>query len=335
VAVQFHGHADSFKNMSTTKTGISWTDRTWNPTRGCSRISPGCLNCYAERQAHRFSGPGQPYEGLVQITNGRPQWTGEVRPAEKALLEPLSWRKPARVFVDSMSDLFHEALPDESIDWVFAVMALCPHLTFQILTKRADRMWRYCERAAGRIADAIMALRRARGDTGVVCPLPHIPPGAIWWPLSNVWLGVSVEDGIRKHRIDLLRDTPAMSRFLSIEPLLEDIGELDLRGIDWVIIGGESGPGARPFNLEWAREIIAQCKAAGVAVFVKQVGSMPFDGMYKRYADPFRPGSRFAEPSRNSIYLHDRKGADMSEWPKELRVRQFPGTAKAGELCAE
>jgi protein gp37 len=306
--------------MSTTKTGISWTDRTWNPTRGCGRISPGCVNCYAERQAYRFSGPGQPYEGLVRITNGRPQWTGKIRRAEKALLEPLRWPKPARVFVDSMSDLFHEALPDEDIDCVFAVMALCPHLTFQILTKRADRMSRYMERSAGRIADAIVGLRRARGDTGLVCPLPHIPPGALWWPLANIWLGASIEDRIRKSRIDILRDTPATSRFLSIEPLLEDIGELDLRGIDWVIIGGESGPGARPFNLAWARKIIAQCNAADVAVFVKQVGSMPFDGMCKL------PGSRFVEPSRNSIYLHDRKGADVSEWPEELRVRQFPRT---------
>lgn len=168
-------------------------------------------------------------------------------------------------------------------------------------------MSRYMERSAGRIADAIVGLRRARGDTGLVCPLPHIPPGALWWPLANIWLGASIEDRIRKSRMDLLRDTPAASRFLSIEPLLEDVGVLDLRGIDWVIIGGESGPGARTLDLAWARQIIAQCREAGVACFIKQLGRTPIEN---------------GEPLR----LDDRKGADMAEWPEDLRVRQFPRT---------
>ena len=280
--------------MSTAKTEIAWTDRTWNCTRGCSRVSPGCFNCYAERVAYRFSGPGQPYEGLVQITNGHPQWTGKVSLIEKALLEPLSWRKPARVFVDSMSDLFYEELPDEDIALVFGSMVSAYWHTYQILTKRAVRLPEW---------DAFV--RENYLDRLGNVHFPGQVNGTQSWPLPNVHIGVSVEDRARKDRIDFLRETPAALRFLSLEPLLEDLGTLDLRGIGWVIVGGESGPGARPFDITWARNIIAQCREAGVACFVKQVGAHVIqDGEHR--------------------VKRDKKGGDMSEWPHDLCVREFP-----------
>jgi protein gp37 len=183
-------------------TGIEWTDATWNPIRGCSRVSEGCRNCYAEKVAYRFSGPGQPYEGLVQLDsaisreNARriPKWNGKIKFVEEHLLDPLKWKKPRRIFVNSMSDLFHENVTDEMLDRIFAVMALCPQHTFQVLTKRPERMLKYLGRACGRIADVVMKMRKERNDRSCVGPLPHITPGAAWWPLANVWLGVSVEN---------------------------------------------------------------------------------------------------------------------------------------------
>lgn len=267
---------------------IEWTDRSdWNAVRGCSRVSPGCVNCYAEGIAGRFCGPGEPFEGFakrVPTERGSvKRWTGKVALVEERVDLPLRWKKPAMIFANSMFDMFHEQLLWSDIDRLFDVMQRCPQHTFQVLTKR----------------DAIMrdwALGRV-GDGGV---LP-----------SNVWLGVSVEDRARVGRIDNLRDTPAAVRFLSVEPLLEDLGQLDLTGIDWVIVGGESGPGARPFYVSWAYSIIAQCEAAGVACFVKQVG----------------PSLRVRHDKTGNTYVQammDRKGGDPDEWPAELRVRQFP-----------
>lgn len=233
--------------------GIAWTERTWNPTRGCSRISPGCVNCYAEKIASRFNGPGAPFEGFAHKVNGHAAWTGKVELIESKLLEPLSWRKPQRVFVNSMSDLFHEALSFEDIDKVFTTMIAAPQHVYQILTKRAERMREY--------------FQSGRHDGG--CG----PDRATYHLDQQIWLGCSVEDRQRKTRIDSLRQTPAGLRFLSIEPLLEDIGILDLRGISWVIVGYESGPRPRPAEEQWVRNIKNQCVEAGVAFFYKQAAT--------------------------------------------------------------
>jgi protein gp37 len=318
------------------KTTIEWTDRTWSPVRGCSRVSEGCRHCYAERQAARFStGPDDPkrrqgpFQGFVQITNGHPQWTGKVELIEKHLENPLHWRKPQRVFVNSMSDLFHEALPDEAIDRVFAVMALCPQHTFQVLTKRPERMRVYCGSPMSqyRIGLEILKLVAAGHYEG---PIPFedvgrqpehvLDAGEPHLPLPNVWLGVSAEDQkTADERIPLLLRTPAAIRFVSYEPALGAV-QFNQRGfgtlLDWIIVGGESGPGARPFDIAWARQTVAQCKAAGVACFVKQLGADP-----REANDPLGPHPAF----HHSIGLKDRKGGDMTEWHKDLfDIRQFP-----------
>jgi protein gp37 len=215
---------------------IEWTDATWNPIRGCTKISPGCRNCYAERFAERFRGvPSHPFEQGF-----------DVRLVPHKLNEPFAWRRSRRIFVNSMSDLFHEDVPDEYIARVVEVMLAADHHTYQVLTKRADRLHAMLN---GPLREA--ALR------------PHI-----WW-------GVSVED--RKHgvpRIARLQDTPARMRFLSVEPLLEDLGTLDLGGIAWVIVGGESGPRARPMRREWVTSLLEQCAAADVPFFFKQWGGV-------------------------------------------------------------
>lgn len=307
-----------------TNTSIEWTDATWNPVRGCSPVSPGCKRCYAEIMAGRFCGPGKPFEGFVQIgKNGNPgpHWTGKVELIEKHLHDPLHWREPRRIFVNSMSDLFHEALPDEAIDGVFAVMALCPQHTFQVLTKRPERMrqW-FREDRSGLIAHRL---------SNVVCrsePVDRLNMKLYVWPLPNVWLGVSIEDQkTADERIPLLFQTPAAVRFVSYEPALGpvDFHKFLIVGpeggwehqysrrqmLDWVIVGGESGPGARPFDIAWARSVIAQCKAAGVACFVKQMGAVVNDST---------PAGPLFHRFRN------RKGGDWSEWPAYLRVREFP-----------
>jgi protein gp37 len=239
---------------------IEWTETTWNPVTGCSKISPGCDNCYAIREAHRLAGNPSPrvreaYAGITRRLNGRTNWTGEMRPVESRLLQPLEWKKPRRIFVNSMSDLFHEALPAAYVRAVVDVMKRADWHTYQVLTKRVERLR---EMLSGELRDEAQ--------------LPHI-----WW-------GVSVEN--RRHglpRIDQLRETPARVRFLSVEPLLEDLGEMDLRGIHWVIVGGESGPGARPMQPAWVESIRDQCTAAEVAFFFKQWGSFgPQDGVIQR-----------------------------------------------------
>lgn len=224
-----------------TVTSIEWTETTWNPVRGCARISPGCEHCYAERMAHRFSGPGMPYEGLTHASKVGPKWTGRVRLVHEALHEPLGWRQPRVVFVNSMSDLFHEDVPDEFIASVFDTMERASIHTFQVLTKRADR-------------------------------LLALAPRLTWSP--NVWMGVSVESATHAWRIDRLRSTGALTKFLSLEPLLGPLPGLDLRGIDWAIVGGESGPGCRPMDAAWVHDIRRQCAAARVAFFFKQWGGI-------------------------------------------------------------
>lgn len=219
-----------------TQSRIEWTEQTWNPTVGCTKISPGCKNCYAETMARRLQAMGmRGYENGFRLT---------LMP--ERLSEPLERRKPTVYFVNSMSDLFHEKVPFDYIRQVFDVMAQASQHTFQVLTKRAERMVEFC--------------------AGVT-----IPP--------NVWLGVSVEN--RKQgvpRISVLREIEVSVRFLSIEPLLEHLGEIDLTGIHWAIVGGESGPKARPMKREWVDSIKQQCDAAGVAFFFKQWGTWGADG---------------------------------------------------------
>lgn len=215
---------------------IEWTDATWNPVRGCTKISPGCKHCYAETFAERFRGvPSHPYEQGFDL-----------RLVPGKLAEPLKWSAPKFVFVNSMSDLFHEGVPDSYVERVAQVMQLANWHTYQVLTKRAERL---SEMLASKLAAAAQ--------------------------LEHIWWGVSVED--RKYgvpRIKHLQDAPATVRFLSIEPLLEDVGKIDLTGIHWVIVGGESGAGARPMDEAWVERIQRQCRAARVPFFFKQWGGV-------------------------------------------------------------
>jgi protein gp37 len=230
---------------------IEWTDATWNPIVGCSVVTPGCTNCYAMRLAGTRLKHHPSRAGLTIDTKAGPVWNGEVRLIDAWLDQPIHWKRPRRIFVCAHGDLFHESVSDAWIDRVFAGMALAPHHTFQVLTKRDERMHAY------------IVARMDRRDDGEGFSRS--------WPLPNVWLGVSVEDRARKWRIDKLRDTPAALRFLSLEPLLGDLGDINLSGIGWTIVGGESGPHARPMSAEWARSLRDQCKAAGVAFFMKQM----------------------------------------------------------------
>ena len=215
--------------------GIAWTDESWNPVRGCSRVSEGCRNCYAETMAARFSGVGQPYEGLAKMTPSGPRWTGEVRLVSEHLADPLRWKRPRRVFVNSMSDLFHEKLPDEVIAAVFGIMSAASEHTFQVLTKRAARMVEWFKWAASEAA------RRAHIDAAHFCTklaaeelresgetkIRGIQAGR--WPLPNVWIGVSVEDqATADERIPLLLQCPAAVRWVSYEPAL---GPVDFRAV--------------------------------------------------------------------------------------------------------
>ena len=303
------------------KTTISWTEKTWNPTRGCSRVSEGCRNCYAERQAARFAKGDQPFHGFVTKINGHAAWTGKVELIESKLLEPLSWRKPCRVFVNSMSDLFHESLPDEAIDRVFAVMALCPHLTFQVLTKRPERMLEYWGDLLDR-ATEIKTQASKLPNYEALCVAADFMP----IPYRNIWLGVSVEDHKTwDYRTAILEQVPAAFRFVSLEPQLGpvDVGPVLSRGnIHWLIQGGESGPGARPFDVQWARDTKAQCKATGTAYFLKQFGARPYE------KTPSNEWNYTGNPMENDddwfISLQDRKGGEIEEWPKDFRVREFP-----------
>jgi protein gp37 len=215
---------------------IEWTDATWNPVRGCAKVSPGCKHCYAETFAERFRGvPGHPYEQGFDL-----------RLVPGKLKEPLHWRSPRRIFVNSMSDLFQEHVPDDYIVDVAGVMVSATWHTYQVLTKRADRM-----------SELLRSKLKFAAEQ------------------SHIWWGVSVEN--RQHglpRVDQLRRTPVQVRFLSIEPLLEGLGRINLRGVSWVIVGGESGHRARPMRANWVRAIRDQCQDAGVAFFFKQWGGV-------------------------------------------------------------
>jgi len=310
--------------MSAT-TSIEWTERTWNPVTGCDKVSPGCAHCYAEGVAERFWAtqyPKVPDEGYGMpgaVKQLRTREFTDVQTHEDRLLEPLKWRTPARVFVNSMSDLFHEDVPDAFIDKVFAVMALAPKHTFQILTKRPERMRDYVTARVTNVADALRDMGREANAITLVTGLKlNDSEPKRRWPLRNVWLGVSVENQhFADDRIPLLLQTPAAVRFISAEPLL---GSIDLHSpvleadsddyLDWVIVGGESGSKARPMDLAWARSIVEQCQAAGTPVFVKQLGTKPTcDGCGDTVA---------------VFGVRDRKGGDPGEWPTDLRVREYP-----------
>ena len=327
------------------KSTIEWCDATWNCLRGCTRVSEGCRNCYAENIAYRFSGAGQPYEGLAVLKNGHASWTGKVAFIEEHLLDPIRWRSPRKIFVNSMSDVFHDKVEDETIDKMFAVMALSPQHTFQILTKRPQRMLVYMtDNAEERVRDLVAfesdkwnAHKQAIalggkwnspqiGDFGRVELAGYYDDCKFDWPLKNVWLGTSVENqAAADERIPLLCQTPAAIRFISAEPLL---GPLDLEwpktmypdgppmccsglpnecgcmgmptdppllyGLDQIIVGGESGHGARPMNPGWAISLRDQCKRWRVSFFMKQMGSV----------------------------YGEHKGKDL---PDDLNIREFPG----------
>jgi protein gp37 len=212
-------------------TTIEWTDTTWNPVTGCTKISAGCLNCYAERMAKRLKAMGQAnYKNGFRVTCHN-----------RTLEQPLAWKTPRMIFVNSMSDLFHEEVPDGFIASVFDVMKRAHWHRFQVLTKRDERLVELAPR--------------------------------LEWP-TNVWMGVSVENKWAKRRIKSLQAIPAAVRFLSVEPLLESLGRISLDGIHWVIVGGESGPGARPMEEAWVQEIKAQCETANVPFFFKQWGGV-------------------------------------------------------------
>jgi len=281
-------------------TGIEWCDETWNPVTGCSKVSAGCRFCYAQAIAARFWGD---------------RAFTDVRIHPDRLEQPLKWRKPRRVFVNSMSDLFHEDINEGFIRDIFGTMALAPQHQYLVLTKRPERMRRLFDRG----------VLRGRHATE--------------WPLPNVLLGVSCEDqATADDRIPILLDTPASVRWVSYEPGLGPVDFTDLSvrtgeqwnaldrveaadaepgspstTLDWIVVGGESGPGARPFDVQWARDTIAQCAAFRVPVFVKQLGARPVAGRTTRYY----------------LDLRDRKGGDPGEWPEGLRVRQLPGSVLA------
>jgi protein gp37 len=360
--------------------------RTWNPLRGCSLESAGCTHCYAMRTAFRFNGPGKAFEGLTRARASLgPVWTGDLRTQPEMLVDPMTWSKPTTVFVNSMSDLFHPDVPDEFIAAVFGIMAACPQHTFQVLTKRSARMraWfaAYATAWWGKhpatLAEMAAHQGKIGGKHGRSLNLKDLA-----WPLDNVILGVSAESQeYAAVRVTDLLQTPAVRRFVSLEPLL---GEVRLRALsdgswydregadyydalrgaaywsdgshglgggprlDWVIVGGESGPGARSFDLAWARVIVEECASAGVACFVKQMGARPMDSArlevlnergcvaYVRDADDpdgmlaeARSMGRGVQPHR--LRFRDGHGGDPSEWPEALRVRQGAPRMRAGE----
>jgi len=325
-----------------TNTKIGWTDATWNPTTGCTKVSQGCKHCYAEREWKRLA--ANPRGGVYQ---GR-EFT-DVRCHPERLDQPLKWRKPRRVFVNSMSDLFHENVPDEFIDQVFAVMALAPPHIFQVLTKRPRRMWEYM--IGQHDIDGLDDVTRVECIRFAAQDYTCTPDEDVRWPPPNIHLGVSCEDqASANERIPLLLKTPAAVRWVSLEPLL---GPVDIRRwitdaatetaqrgdplaatlmrqsvaegsgwmaptLDWFVVGGESGPKARPCCVEWIRDVIDQCHEAWVPVFVKQLGARPVRWVQAPSADGY------GDYGPEDVKLSNRAGSDPSEWPEDLRVQEYP-----------
>ena len=326
-------------------THIEWTDATWNPITGCSVVSAGCKHCYAMKLAGTRLKHDPSRAGLTRETSAGPVWTGEVRFNEKWLDQPLRWTRPRRIFVCAHGDLFHEGVQDEWIDRVFAIMASSPQHTFQVLTKRPDRMLEYLtdvvatehrwESAYTRIRD--LQFRRGIGSRpGEVNVDNDVSQGR--WPLPNVWLGVSVEDQAAVDaRIPLLLKTPAAVRWISAEPLLGPVdlmatdyltaklGAYPFKGIasehrtklahmlDWVVAGGESGAGARPMHSAWVRSLRDQCAAAGVAFLFKQWGAWrPIDQGGRDWYESLYRSRRMARAGESQAALDDVYGRECT-----------------------
>ncbi len=320
---------------------IEWTQKTWNPTLGCTEVSPGCTNCYAARMAFRLSHIPAMKEDYADLTmkldNGKIVWTGMVRVLPERLEEPMNVKKPTTWFVDSMSDLFHPGIPFEFIDKVFVIMKSAGHHTFQILTKRAERMQGYFSDDRPAILDAAYLQMMDLGFKLNPAPAYIQNHGKPYenWPLKNVWLGVSVESQSWGKRIENLMRCPAAIRFISAEPL---VGPLDITnkgldnaysvptkhteingkkvgiqwtdpgdrfiGLDWVIVGGESGPGARPVNPDWVRSLRDQCRFSKVPFFFKQWGEyLPHDQMQSGQLDFAKGVSSSIPPGFNTNVL--------------------------------
>ena len=306
------------------KTGIQWTQATWNPVIGCAKVSAGCKNCYAEKQGYRIS-QMSPKAGYLDVINtDSKKWNGRAKFMPERLDQPIRWQKPRTIFVNSMSDLFHEDVTFDQIAAVFGVMGATPQHTYQILTKRPQRMKEFFKwlrtKASVRgdksprelcafFANEILASAVGRDAKGRFAKVDEIMPGGADWPLPNVHLGVSVEDqAAADKRIPLLLECPAALRFLSMEPLLGETSiddHLESGDIGWVIIGGESGPGARRCDRRWIRHLVKRCYCFNVPCFVKQMGKVSTEG------------GLFVDMKHS-------KGGDPSEWPEDLRVREMP-----------
>ena len=338
---------------------IEWTDETWNPVRGCSRVSAGCDNCYAMAQAHRFHGPGQPYEGLTVLRPGKGvDWAGMARLVPEMLEKPMRWRKPRRIFVNSMSDLFHHSLTNEEIAAVFGVMAACPQHTFQVLTKRPERA-----REWFRWLDAHGTLLRSLHDARQLeCSVyaQKLIPGAEWtvaepdgWPLPNVWLGTSVEDQYTANRrIPELLQCPAALHWVSAEPLL---GPLDLTRLTWMVSEKHDGPeepehiNALTGDMRDGEDMFKvlhkeQYPALGWVVVGGESGNKArafvLEWLVQVLAHCLGAGvpvfvkqlgalavtadMENGKPIGVRVNLQHSKGGDPSEWPESLRVRELP-----------
>jgi protein gp37 len=336
-------------------TAIEWTDATWNPITGCSVVSPGCTNCYAMKLAGARLKHIPSRTGLTIDTKAGPVWNGQVRFNEQWLDQPLRWKAPRMIFVCAHGDLFHESVPDEWIDKVFAVMALAPQHTFQVLTKRAERMRAYlaASRASPVALEALQITliehcRDAKSKVGKGCVITGDIPHLKLWPLPNVWLGVSAEDQKRAdERIPYLLTTPAAIRFVSAEPLLGEMnlawalssnrleiaaglltrghfapGLETLRPLDQIIVGGESGRGARPMHPDWPRRIRDKCEAAGVPFFFKQWGAWAVASRENSHLD--------ACMASNNAFWVDRSTGRLHK-PSSLGLKHPIGMFRAGK----
>lgn len=339
-------------------TKIEWTEKTWNPLAGCTPVSAGCAHCYAIPQARRLAAMGHAkYQGVTRATDGRVVWTGRINLDEEALMLPLRVRRPTMWFVNSMSDLFHPDVPFDFVDRVFSVMACCPRHTFQVLTKRPERLVEFLTResvSAG-YPDQVRAAwyDAVPGDGAERKRLKNSMCRD--YPLPNVWLGTSAENQeTANERLERLAGIDAAVKFASLEPLL---GPVDLdeawcewwqsNGLGWVIVGGESGPRARPCDVDWIRAIVRRCRACAVPCFVKQVGARPtrrrFDSDGTDRAAWYRfcvverwPDGTVTEIENPNqldelwtIRPRDPKGGRPAEWPEDLRVREFPERLEA------
>lgn len=299
------------------ESNISWTSSTWNCLYGCARVSPGCTNCYAETHCHRFSGPGQIHEGLTVLGKKGPRWTGKIQIAYHRLFEPMKWTRSRMIFCNSLSDVWHKDVPKQYIQAMFGVMAACDHHIFQVLTKRADLMEAWYASGAADIFDCTEAasywldlcVQEGHISEGVAKKyLVRLSRAAMKapFPLKNVWVGVSTENQETfDERVPHLSRVPAAVRWISAEPLL---GPLDITSwydsthLDWIVVGGESGPRARGMEYSWAERVVQDAQAIRIPVHMKQLGTV----LAKRF-----PGS-------------GKKGEKIEWFPREIRAREYP-----------